>query len=412
MIQTSTQGSDSTVAPLALPPIHAVAETAVEHRSEADEEVVLSANSRRTLSFVVPVKDEEATIAELYRRISQQVEGRYEYEVIFVDDGSQDASWFAISELARREPERVRGIRFRRHAGKAAALAAGFRAARGNVVFTLDADLQDDPGEIPRFLQRLDEGYDLVSGWKKVRHDPWHKVWPSRLFNAMISRLGGVVLHDHNCGFKCYRAEVARSLMLYGELHRMIPSLAAMKGYRAAEIEVRHHPRLHGRSKYGFERFLRGFFDMFTIWFLRRFSERPLHMIGGFGLAMLGLGGLTIAGAWFTGMSTPMGTALVTLGAALAASGPLLVALGLVAELLNRGGLQAQWELCVGEDTAVGLDSAKAVCAPGGVAAVAPPSLLYSCICRRTTDAQPKNGKDGSSRFAVLEQEGDGDAAG
>jgi hypothetical protein len=304
------------------------------------------------LSFVIPVKEEEATIGELYRRIQQEVARACTFEVIFVDDGSTDSSWAVIVRLARQMPDRVRGIRFRHHAGKAAALTAGFRAARGRVVFTMDADLQDDPAEIGRFLRKLGEGFDLVSGWKKVRHDPWHKVWPSRVFNRMLSSLGGVTLHDHNCGFKCYRAEVVRNLTLYGELHRMVPCLAAMKGYRAAEIEVRHQPRLHGRSKYGIERFLRGFFDMLTVWFLRKYGERPSHFVGTVAVAVVVLGGVLMLGAVVGGASTPGELIIGMLGAALVASSAGILVAGLISELLNRGGLSQHWELRIAEDTA------------------------------------------------------------
>ena len=208
-----------------------------------------------------------------------------------------------------------------------------------------------EPAEIHRFLSKLDEGYDLVSGWKRVRHDPWHKVWPSRVFNGLLSRLGGVSLHDHNCGFKCYRAEVVRDMTLYGEFHRMLPCLAGMKGYRAAEIEVRHHPRTHGRSKYGFERFLRGFFDMLTVWFLRRFGERPAHFVGGLSLAMLAAGVALLIGAALVEVQSSLGLVSALLGAAFVASSPGLLVTALVAEMLNRGGLERQWKLHIAEDT-------------------------------------------------------------
>ena len=305
--------------------------------------------SSRMLSFVIPVKDEQDSIVDLYCLIEREVEVTCAFEVIFIDDGSRDDSWNVISELAHAKPDHVRGIRFRRNSGKAAALNAGFQLARGAVVFTLDGDLQDDPHEIHRFLQKLDEGFDIVSGWKKIRHDPWHKVWPSRVFNRMISRLGGVSLHDHNCGFKCYRAEVAKNLSVYGELHRMIPSLAAMQGYRSTEIEVLHHPRVHGQSKYGVRRFLRGFFDMLTIYFLRHFSERPAHFCGGVGGLMLGMGLLFFAGLAIAGDAPRM--AVVGIGAALVAAAPVVWTLGFIAELLNRSGLHRQRELPICEDT-------------------------------------------------------------
>ena len=234
------------------------------------------------ISFVIPCKDEDATLVELYNRIVENTPSGRSYEVVFVDDGSRDGSWKVVRSLAEKSQGHVRGIRLRTNFGKAQALAVGFNAARGDLIFTLDADLQDDPTEIPNFLAKLDEGFDLVVGWKKVRHDPWHKVLPSRAFNWMLSRFSGVQLHDHNCGFKCYRGDLARRLCLHGELHRMTPTLAAMQGYRCTEIEVVHHPRRFGRSKYGFERFFRGFSDMLTIGLLRRYQHRPSHLVHAF----------------------------------------------------------------------------------------------------------------------------------
>ena len=235
------------------------------------------AEAKIDYSFVIPVKDEEATLSELCGRIREQFGPEIRVEIIFVDDGSTDRSWKEIKCLSEENRGAVRGLRFRRNAGKAAVLTAGFRASKGRIIFTMDADLQDDPKEVHRFLAKLNEGYDLVSGWKRVRHDPWHKVLPSRVFNWMLSTLSRTRLHDHNCGFKCYRAAVPKGLTLYGELHRMIPALAAIDGYRAAELEVEHHPRRHGGSKYGFERYLRGLMDMLTVSFFRRYRERPAH---------------------------------------------------------------------------------------------------------------------------------------
>jgi glycosyltransferase involved in cell wall biosynthesis len=252
---------------------------------------VVSGDASPSLSFVIPVKDEQATLAALFRGIAVQATKIADYwEVIFVDDGSADESWIEIQQLAAQNAEHVKAIRFRHNAGKAAALAAGWKASRGEVVFTMDADLQDDPDEIPRFLEKMKEGFDVVTGWKRDRHDPWHKVLPSRIFNFVLSRVNKVELHDHNCGFKCYRREVVQSLPMYGEMHRMVPSLAAMQGFRTAEISVRHHPRRHGRSKYGLKRFLRGFLDMWTVFFLQNFRQRPMHLMGAVSLLMLGFG--------------------------------------------------------------------------------------------------------------------------
>ena len=311
------------------------------------------------ISFVIPLKDEEATIIELYDRICSQFDDDVRIEFIFIDDGSRDGSWAKIETLVAAHPLQVRGLKFRRNCGKAAALTAGFRAASGAVIFTLDADLQDDPDEIHRFLEKLGEGFDLVSGWKKVRHDPWHKVLPSRVFNQMLSHFSGVKLHDHNCGFKCYRAEVAKSLTLHGEMHRMVPALSAIGGFQSTEIVVRHHPRVHGISKYGFERYIRGFMDMVTVGFLRKYRERPSHFLGAIvaicAAAALGLiaGGLAAAIAWHTAA----GLAAIVSGVVLAATGVLTFATGLLAELVIRGGLQTSWKLPIIEDTSRPEDS-------------------------------------------------------
>ena len=213
------------------------------------------------LSIVIPVYNEAESLETLHRELIEVADAQgYELDIIFVDDGSTDQSWAIIQRLAARDA-RVRGLRFRRNFGKAAALSAGFSHARGDLVMTLDADLQDDPREIPRFLAAMQNNLDVVSGWKKVRHDPWHKVFPSRMFNAMVSKLTGVKLHDHNCGMKCYRREIFDEVQLYGELHRFVPVLAASRGFRVGEIEINHRPRQFGRSKYGIGRFVKGFLD-------------------------------------------------------------------------------------------------------------------------------------------------------
>ena len=193
------------------------------------------------------------------------------------------------------------GLRFRRNFGKAAALGAGFGHARGELVMTLDADLQDDPREIPRFLAAMQNNLDVVSGWKKVRHDPWHKVYPSRIFNWLVSWLTGVRLHDHNCGMKCYRRAIFDEVQLYGELHRFVPVLAAGRGYRVGEIVIEHRPRKFGRSKYGVGRFVKGFLDLLTVKFLTGFGQRPQHVLGSVGLLSFVVGAimlLYLAGYW------------------------------------------------------------------------------------------------------------------
>jgi glycosyltransferase involved in cell wall biosynthesis len=252
------------------------------------------------ISLVIPVFNEQDSLTSLLSEIEASARAaNLEFEIIFVDDGSTDDSWPIIAELAAQNPS-VHGIRFRRNFGKAAALSAGFHAARGDIIMTLDADLQDDPAEIPRFLAALAQHRDVVSGWKRRRHDPWHKVLPSRVFNAMVSWTFGVQLHDHNCGMKCYRAEVFREVRLYGELHRFIPVLAAARGFRVGEIEINHRPRRFGRSKYGIRRFIKGFLDLLTVKFLTGFGQRPQHMLGTVGIISFALGGLGMAYLAFT----------------------------------------------------------------------------------------------------------------
>ena len=246
------------------------------------------------ISVVVPVFNEQDSLAILYDELARvALAANLRFEILFVDDGSSDGSWDLIRSLAETHAD-LHGIRFRRNFGKAAALSAGFAAARGDVIMTLDADLQDDPAEIPRFLTKLNDGYDVVSGWKQTRVDPWHKVWPSKVFNPMVSWLTGVKLHDHNCGMKCYRAEVFREIRLYGELHRFIPVLAAARGFKVAEIAINHRPRQFGYSKYGVPRFIKGFLDLLTVKFLTGFGQRPQHLLGSIGLVSFALGTLAM----------------------------------------------------------------------------------------------------------------------
>jgi glycosyltransferase involved in cell wall biosynthesis len=299
------------------------------------------------ISVVIPVHNEEGSLATLYAELdavfAQTTSPAVEF--IFVDDGSRDGSWTVVTELAGRDP-RVQAIRFRRNFGKAAALTAGFQSSRGDLVFTLDGDLQDDPAEIPRFLAKLGQGYDVISGWKKTRHDPWHKVYPSRVFNGMVSWLTGCRLHDHNCGFKLYRGEALREIGVYGELHRFIPVLAHARGFRVGEVEVRHRPRKHGTSKYGASRFFKGFLDLVTVRFLTRFSQRPLHVLGGIGLAFFGLGTLGMAYMailWLDPANRPIGSRpLLIYSIAIALVGAQLVSLGILAELVTAYNIRAE----------------------------------------------------------------------
>ncbi len=266
------------------------------------------------LSFVIPLLNEQSTLCELVDRIESvcQSNAITPFEILLIDDGSSDESWNEIERLARSKST-VHGIRFRRNFGKAAALSAGFQQATGKIIITMDADLQDDPKEIPRMLAKLDEGYDVVSGWKQRRFDPWHKRWPSKVFNGILRYFSRLPLHDFNCGFKAYRKDVLEEISLYGEMHRFIPVLAAARGFRVAEITVEHHPRLHGQSKYGWSRIPKGLMDLATVVFLTRFRYRPQHLLGGLGGCLLLLGSvllvtLMIAWVWTRaiGSQTPI----------------------------------------------------------------------------------------------------------
>ena len=244
------------------------------------------------LSVIVPVYNEEESILPLYEELQASL-GKND-EVLFVDDGSRDSTAERVKKLIAGD-SRVRLVRFQRNFGKAAALAAGFERARGDVIITMDGDLQDDPLEIPRFLEAITE-HDMVSGWKIHRQDPLGKRLPSKFFNWLTALVTGLQIHDFNCGFKAYRKEVVRHLNLYGELHRYIPALAHWEGFSVGEIPVNHHPRRFGRSKYGIERLTKGFFDLLTVKFLMTYAKRPLHFFGWIGAAFSALGGL--AGLW------------------------------------------------------------------------------------------------------------------
>jgi glycosyltransferase involved in cell wall biosynthesis len=241
-------------------------------------------DSAPEISVVIPVLDEQENVVPLTAEVRGVLRslGR-RHEIIFVDDGSRDGTTDLLRTLAQKHPE-VGLIVFRKNFGKAAALLAGFERSRGDFVITMDGDQQDDPAEIPRLLERLEQGDDLVSGWKRKRRDPPGKVIPSRIFNLATSMIGGLRLHDYNCGLKGYRRAVIDNLDLYGELHRYIPVLAHRKGFRVGELAVNHRPRRHGRSKYGFGRYSKGFLDLITVFFLTRFTRRPLHLFGAVGL--------------------------------------------------------------------------------------------------------------------------------
>lgn len=239
---------------------------------------------RPEVSLVIPLYDEEESLPVLAERIASVCdEAGLSFEIWFVDDGSRDASWKVIQGLVERDG-RIHGVSFQRNYGKSAALAVGFERARGRYVITMDADLQDDPAEIPHLVSKLEAGYDLVSGWKQKRQDPLGKTIPSRFFNFVTRRLSGIPLHDFNCGLKGYRNEVVKSVHVYGELHRYIPLLAYWEGFhRITEIKVVHHARRFGRTKFGLSRFIKGFLDLLTVQFLTRFTARPMHFFGTIG---------------------------------------------------------------------------------------------------------------------------------
>jgi dolichol-phosphate mannosyltransferase len=289
------------------------------------------------LSIVVPVHDEERSVALLYEELRAALEPLdTPWEAIFVDDGSTDGTFSALTRL-HSAAGNVRVVRLRRNFGKAAALVAGFDQARGEIVVTIDGDLQDDPAEIPRLLAKLDEGFDLVSGWKAHRRDRLSRRLLSRVFNAVTSRFSGVRLHDMNCGLKAYRAEVVHGLRLYGELHRFIPVLAHYRGYRIAELPVNHRQREHGRSRYGIERYLRGFLDLLTVSFIGRYRHRPLHLFGGLGLVLTTIG---IAILVYLTVDKALGHAiggrpLLTLGVLLVVVGMQFFSLGLISEMIT-----------------------------------------------------------------------------
>ncbi len=289
------------------------------------------------ISVVIPVHDEERSVALLYDELRSALEPLdTEWEAVFVDDGSTDGTFAALTRLHSAACN-VRVVRLRRNFGKAAALVAGFDQARGDTVVTIDGDLQDDPAEIPRLLAKLDEGFDLVSGWKTRRRDPLSRRILSRIFNSVTSRFSGVRLHDMNCGLKAYRAEVVHGLRLYGELHRFIPVLAHYRGYRIAELPVNHRPRGHGRSRYGIERYLRGFLDLLTVSFIGRYRHRPLHLFGGLGLALMA-GGIAILVYLTVDKALGHaigGRALLTLGVLLVVVGLQFFSLGLISEMIT-----------------------------------------------------------------------------
>ncbi|MBK8130314.1 MAG: glycosyltransferase family 2 protein [bacterium] len=290
------------------------------------------------ISVVIALFDEVESIRELHRQLSDALGALGKsYELLFVDDGSRDGSLAALRELEATDPN-IRILSLRRNHGKSAALSVGFGAARGDFVITMDADLQDNPAEISALLAKLDEGYDLVSGWKKIRHDPLEKTLPSKFFNYITSKVSGIRLHDFNCGLKAYRQTVVKDLFVYGELHRFLPVLAHKMGYRCTEIPVVHRARQFGKSKFGMRRYLNGFLDLLTVVFLSGFNRAPLHFFGTMGL-LSGFAGfcinLYLSIIWM--MGTPIGNRpLLFLGVLLMVIGVQFFSFGLIGEMMTH----------------------------------------------------------------------------
>jgi glycosyltransferase involved in cell wall biosynthesis len=292
-----------------------------------------------TISFVIPLLNEEASLEPLYQAIRHTMASLpHDYEILFVDDGSTDGSPVVLQQLHKSDPAHVRVIQFRRNFGKTPALMAGFSYARGEIIVTLDADLQDDPGELPKLLEKLAQGYDLVGAWRQNRRDSASKRWPSRFANATVSALTGIRLNDLNCGFKAYRREVVQDLRLYGELHRYIPVLAHWQGYRIAEVPVTHHPRKFGQSKYGARRLARSYIDFLSVLFLTTYLKRPMHLFGMVGSVFAGVGTvimLYLIGVWLVEGAIGW-RPLLFFGITALVVGIQLISLGLLGEMIRN----------------------------------------------------------------------------
>ncbi len=299
------------------------------------------------LTLVIPLYNEEEALPHLKEALDKVLEReKIPTQILFVNDGSRDGSADIIDKMAR-EDERVEVHHFKRNRGKSDALDTGFRLARGKYIITMDADLQDDPEEIPRLIAKIEEGYDMISGWKEKRHDPLDKTFPSKVFNFMARVTSGVKLHDFNCGLKIYRREVVGSIRVYGELHRFIPILAHAQGWRVGELSVTHHPRKWGVTKYGFTRFIKGLFDLLSVTFLTRFTFSPMYLFGSIGMVCLALGFVILAYltvGWFMGIwigNRP----LFSLGILLVIVGMQFFSLGLISELISHMRMNMQLQI-------------------------------------------------------------------
>lgn len=292
------------------------------------------------ISVVIPLLNEEESLPELAQRLEAELKvlAKDQYEVIFVDDGSNDNSYEIIKQINRKNPK-FKAIRFRRNFGKSAALAVGFERANGKYVATMDADLQDDPSELTNLLNKLNEGFDLVSGWKKERHDPISKTIPSKLFNYVTSKSSGIRLHDFNCGLKIYKKEVVKSLQVYGEMHRYLPALAHWQGFKVTELPVTHHARKYGYSKFGLSRFINGYLDLLTVLFTTRYLKRPLHFFGMLGTFIAFAGfvlDLYLTVQWFLGLTSLSNRPLALLGVAMIIVGVQFISMGLIGEMIVK----------------------------------------------------------------------------
>jgi glycosyltransferase involved in cell wall biosynthesis len=298
-----------------------------------------SQQSWTDISVVIPLYNEEDSLRELHQQLRSTLSRmNVRYELLYVDDGSTDRSFQVLRDL-KRVDKHVKIIRFRRNFGKSAALAVGFDKAQGNIVITMDADLQDDPAEIPSLRRKLEEGFDLVSGWKKIRHDPISKTIPSRLFNAVTSLMTGIKLHDFNCGLKAYRRDVVKTIKVYGELHRFVPVLAHWEGFKIGELVVQHRARRYGKTKFGIGRFWKGFLDLMTVLFTTRYIRRPLHLFGIWGLIALVLGFVTDAWLsieWLLGKTALSNRPLFLAGFLLVVVGIQFISLGLLGEMITK----------------------------------------------------------------------------
>ncbi len=295
--------------------------------------------SNKSVSVVIPLYNEEESLKELSYKLYQVLDGmNCNYEVIFIDDGSTDSSYKKIQEINSKN-SRFHCIKFRRNYGKSAALAAGFKEAKGDIVITMDADLQDDPDEIPELIKKLNEGYDLVSGWKKVRYDPFIKKYTSKFFNFVTSKVSGISLHDFNCGLKAYKKDVVKSVQIYGEMHRYVPALAFLAGFKVTEKPVKHHARKYGVTKFGASRFLNGFLDLMTVVFTSKFMSRPLHLFGILGILSFICGFLIMT--YLTVMKYAAGMSisdrpLFLVGILFTIVGVQFLTLGLIAEMITK----------------------------------------------------------------------------